>query len=154
VAELAKASGVSGPAIYGIEAGRIANPRTETVKKLEKALGQDLPPETKAELREESTIEGMGEFVDFDPHDPDDRPNASGVYVLYDISERPIYVGEGGNIRKRIRDHEEKFWFKQPIVETAAFVKIDDEALRRKVETVLIRFLKSNAVINKKNVDR
>ncbi|MBC7821113.1 MAG: helix-turn-helix domain-containing protein, partial [Planctomycetaceae bacterium] len=146
VAELAKSSGVSGPAIYNIESGRIGNPRAETVRRLEKALGQDLPAETKEELREESTIEGMGEFVDFDPHDADDRPTASGVYVLYDISERPVYVGEGANIRKRIKDHEEKFWFKQPIVETAAFVKIDEEALRRKVETVLIRFLKSNAV--------
>lgn len=92
--------------------------------------------------------------MDFDPHNPDDRPAVSGVYVLYDIAERPIYVGEGGNIKKRIKDHEEKFWFKQPIIETAAFVKIEDERLRKQVETVLIRFLKSNAVINKKNVDR
>src|SRR5207249_8614053 len=154
VAELAESSGVSGPAIYNIESGRIANPRAETVRRLEKGLGQDLPTEAKEELKEESTIEGVGEFVDFDPHDAEDRPAVSGVYVLYDISERPIYVGEGGSIRKRIKDHEEKFWFKQPIVETAAYVKIDDEALRNKVETVLIRFLKSNAVINKKNVDR
>jgi transcriptional regulator with XRE-family HTH domain len=109
VAELAKSSGVSGPAIYNIESGRIANPRAETVRRIEKALGQDLPAETKEELSKESTITGLGEFVDFDPHDADDRPTASGVYVLYDISERPIYVGEGGSIRKRIKDHEEKF---------------------------------------------
>ena len=154
VGELAQQSGVSAPAIYNIEAGRIANPRSETIRKLERALGKELPAETKEELREESTIEGMGELVDFDPHDPDDLPSAAGVYVLYDISERPVYVGEGGNIKKRIRDHSEKFWFKAPIVETAAYVKIEEEGLRKKVETVLIRFLKSNAVINKKNVDR
>ena len=154
VAEVAERSGLSVPAIYNIESGRIANPRHETVQRLEGALGKELPAETKDELQEESTIEGMGEFVDFDPHDPDDLPSASGVYVLYDISERPIYVGEGRNIGKRIRDHSEKFWFKAPIVETAAYVKIDEDSLRKKVETVLIRFFKSNAVINKKNVDR
>lgn len=74
--------------------------------------------------------------------------------MLYDVAERPIYVGEGANIKRRIRDHHEKFWLKSPIVETAAYVKIDEERLRRKVEAVLIRFLKSNAVINKKNVNR
>jgi transcriptional regulator with XRE-family HTH domain len=154
VAELSEQSGVSPAAIYNIESGRISNPRSETARRLEQALGQNLPAEAKKELKDEATIEGVGEFVDFDPHDDNDRPAVSGVYVLYDVSERPIYVGEGGNIKKRIRDHEEKFWFKDPIVDTAAFVKIDDETLRKQVETVLIRFLKSNAVINKKNVDR
>jgi transcriptional regulator with XRE-family HTH domain len=153
VAELAQKSGLSGPAIYNIESGRIANPRVETTRRLEKALGIAVPAETKNEVREEAEIEGFGELQDFDPHD-DDRPSVSGVYVLYDVAERPIYVGEGANIKRRIRDHHEKFWFKSPIVETAAYVKIDEERLRRKVEAVLIRFLKSNAVINKKNVDR
>ncbi len=154
VAELATKSGVSAPAIYNIESGRIANPRPSTVERLEKALGRVVPADAKQELKDDSTIEGLGEFLDFDPHADDDRPAVSGVYVLYDISERPIYVGEGGNIRKRIRDHEQKFWFRQPIVETGAFVEIKAETLRRQVETVLIKFLKSNAVINKKNVDR
>jgi hypothetical protein len=108
----------------------------------------------KAETREEATIQGFGELVDFDPHEDDDRPPAPGIYVLYDISERPIYVGQGGDIKKRIRDHADKFWFRSPIVETAAYVKIAEKQLREKVETLLIRFLKSNAVINKQNVDR
>ena len=51
--------------------------------------------------------------------------------MLYDISERPIYVGQGSNIKKRIKDHQEKFWFKRPIVETAAYVEIKDEILRK-----------------------
>lgn len=74
--------------------------------------------------------------------------------MLYDISERPIYVGQGSDIRNRIRAHQEKFWFKRPIVETAAYVKIEEKNLREKVEKLLIRFLKSNAVINKQNVER
>ena len=74
--------------------------------------------------------------------------------MLYDISERPVYVGEGGNVRRRIRDHEEKFWFKRPIVESASWIAVEDSDLRLKIEKTLIKFLKSNAVINKQNVDR
>lgn len=154
VPELAERAQLSGQAIYNIEAGRIENPRQATVQKLERALGVQIPTEAKDEIREEATIKGVGELVGFDPHDDDDLPSVPGIYVLYDISERPIYVGQGGDIKKRIRDHRDKFWFKSPIVETGAFVKIEDKVLREKVETLMIRFLKSNAVINKQNVDR
>src|ERR1041384_3716380 len=61
VSELAVLSGVSAPAIYNIESGRIANPRAVTVRRLEKALGQELPTEAKQEIKEEATIEGLGE---------------------------------------------------------------------------------------------
>ena len=94
------------------------------------------------------------EFFEFDPHNPSDWPEGAGIYVLYDISERPIYVGQGSSIKRRIKEHEEKFWFKAPIVTTAAYILIDDSDLRTKVETILIRFLKKNAVINKQNVER
>ncbi|MCZ6538244.1 MAG: helix-turn-helix domain-containing protein [Chloroflexi bacterium] len=96
----------------------------------------------------------VGELIDFDPHNPGEHPALSGVYVLYDISERPLYVGQGKAIDKRIRGHNDKFWFRSPIVETASYVQIDDKVLRERVEAVLIKFLKSNAVINKKLVDR
>ena len=112
-----------------------------------------IPSEAKDEIREEATIKDVGELIDFDPHDDEDLPSFPGIYVLYDISERPIYVGQG-EIKRRIRDHRDKFWFKPPIVETGAYVRIDERALREKVETILIRFLKSNAVINKQKVDR
>lgn len=154
VPELAERAGLSAQAIYNIEAGRISNPRAATVKRLEKALGVEIPSEVKDESRDEATIEGVGELVDFDPHEDEDLPSLPGIYVLYDISERPIYVGQGSDIRRRIRDHADKFWFKPPIVETGAYVKINEKELREKVETLLIRFLKSNAVINKQNVDR
>jgi transcriptional regulator with XRE-family HTH domain len=154
VADLSFRASVSIPAIYNIESGRIESPRSETVRKLETALGQKIPAETKKEVREEAKVEGVGEFFEFDPHDKTDWPSSSGIYVLYDVSERPIYVGQGTDIKSRIRDHEEKFWFKYPIVSTAAYVKIDDELLRTKIEKILIRFLKRNAVINKQNVDR
>ena len=105
-------------------------------------------------MEEDARIEGLGGLTDFNPHETNSLPSAAGVYVLYDISERPIYVGMGRNIGKRIQDHDEKFWFKKPIVETGSYVEIGDELLRRQIETLLIKFLKSNAVINKQGVDR
>lgn len=154
VPELAARADVSGPAIYNIESGRITNPRLETVKRLEKALEVEVPAETSTESRAEATVKGVGEFFEFDPHNRTDWPDGPGIYVLYDISERPIYVGQGSSIKRRIGEHEEKFWFKAPIVATGAYILVEDADLRRKVETILIRFLKKNAVINKQNVDR
>lgn len=154
VADLSEASGLSAPAIYSIESGRMVNPRQSTIEKLERVLNSRMSKETKKEIRAEATIVGLGEFIEFDPHNAEDIPAEPGIYMLYDISERPIYVGQAGNIRSRISDHIDKFWFKQPIVEAAAYVKIQDRSLREKVEKLLIRFLKSNAVINKQGVDR
>ncbi len=154
VAEVADAAGLSAAALYNIEAGRITNPRSETVRKLELALGTKLEEEVKKEIRDEATIEGFGELLDFDPHENNDLPSVAGIYVLYDISERPVYVGQASDIKRRIREHRDKFWFKSPIVHTAAYVKVEEKDLRERVETLLIRFLKSNAVINQRNVDR
>jgi hypothetical protein len=74
--------------------------------------------------------------------------------VLYDISDRPLYIGQGMSIGKRLRNHNDKFWFKPPIVQTASYVQIDEKPLRERMEAVLIKFLNSNAVINKQLVDR
>ena len=152
VNELADRAGVSAATIYNLENGRAQNPHPRTVKAFEAALGENL--ESEQQLKEAGEIKGLGEFVDFDPYDLKNLPRVSGVYVFYDVSQRPIYVGQGGSIPRRIKDHHEKFWFKRPIVEDAAYVEIGDEKLREQVETILIRFLKSNAVINKNKVDR
>lgn len=152
--ELAEASGVSQVQIYNLETGRSTNPRAATRKRLERALKATVPDDVQAEVEEEQSIEGLGPLTDFDPHDDDDRPSCSGVYVFYDISDRPVYVGKAGSIRSRVADHEEKFWFKYPIVSHAAYVEIKDKTLRHQVEQVLIKFLKSNAVINKQSVER
>lgn len=154
VPELAEKAGLSVPSIYNIESGRISNPRDETIQKLEHALKSPLSPETKEEIREEAEIEGLGEFIEFDPHNDNDLPSAPGIYMLYDISERPIYVGQGADIRNRIKSHQEKKWFIRPIIEAAAYVKIEKKDMREQVEKLLIRFLKKNAVINKQNVER
>jgi transcriptional regulator with XRE-family HTH domain len=154
VPELAKSSGISAVAIYNLEAGRSSNPQKETKSRLEGALNTEVPKDVQKVAAEEQVIEGIGTLTDFDPHDEDALPSVPGVYVFYDVSERPIYIGKSDNIGKRVRSHFDKFWFKRPIVNTASFVEIKNSGMRHSVEQVLIKFLKSNAVINKQSVDR
>ncbi len=154
VPELARQAAVSPSTIYNIESGRTSNLQKQSVESLEKAFGEKLPQDTKEEIARSANVEGIGEFTDFDPYDENNLPTSGGIYVLYDVSERPIYVGMASNISSRIRSHKDKFWFRKPIVETASFVTILDEKRRREIETLLIKFLRSNAVINQQNVDR
>jgi transcriptional regulator with XRE-family HTH domain len=153
VPELAVRSGLTAAAIYRIESGVTRNLHTKTQHKLKQALGP-MPEFMAEEAAEEAAVVGLGSLVDFDPHDDDERPSEPGIYVLYDVSERPVYVGEGGNVKKRIRDHEDKFWFKRPIVDNASWIKVEESTLRKQIEEILIKFLKSNAVINKQHVER
>lgn len=149
--ELAKKSGVSAPTVYNLLNGGAQNPQQRTLKSLESALSQKFENDVGSESK---GVPGIGELIDFNPHDEADHPHKPGVYVFYDISGRPIYVGKASDIGQRVDDHKEKFWFKQPIVETAAYIEIDDKNLRDQVETVLIQFLKKNAVINKNKTAR
>lgn len=155
VNELADKSGISFVQIYNIESGRSQNPQDRTRRKLSEALGETVSPEIVKATEDAAKIEDIGEFVDFDPQDENDWPPEPGIYVFYDISDRPIYVGQSKDIRDRIKnDHFTRFWFKPPIVQGAAYIKIEDEILRKKIEKVMIRFMKSNAVINKQHVER
>ena len=154
IAQVAEKSGLSLPSIYNIEGGRAQNPRRRTIELLEKALGKKFGAEFEEEVRKASTVEGIGEFQDFDPHDEEGWPEEPGVYVFYDISDRPVYVGMAGDISDRIKGHEDRFWFKRPIVETASYIPVADKTLRKQIETILIKFLKSNAIINKQGVER
>ena len=153
-ADLAEKSGLSYPAISNIETGGTSNPQGATKKKLETALGTGPPKNIADQLLKDSIIEGLGELSDFDPYVISDLPTIPGVYVLYDISDRAIYVGESGNIKKRIKEHNEKFWFKPPIVEYGSYVEVPNDDLRKKLEQTLIKFMKSNAVINSQHVER
>lgn len=155
VPQLAEKAKVAPATVYGIESGRIVNPQRKTRNKLQRALRKRIDPEVSEQMEQDSSVKNVGEFVDFNPHDKDDLPAEGGVYVFYDISERPVYVGQSQGIKKRIlQDHKEKFWFKEPIVQTAAYVKVGQKRERLKMEGILIQFLKSNAVINKQKVER
>lgn len=153
-AQLGEKAGVSVPTIYNIESGRVKYPNQSTIKRLEKALGETLDRDIQEQMGAEASIAGLGALEDFDPHSPEDSPEGPGVYVIYDVSNRPIYVGESKDVKRRINEHRDKFWFRSPITHSASYVRISDKNLRRQVEAVLIKFLKNNAVINQQQVDR
>ncbi len=154
VKELSDRANVSVPQVYNIESGRSTNPRPDTKERLARAMGVDVPSDVADLVRSDAEIEGLGTLVDFDPHNKADLPTVAGIYVLYDVSDRPVYVGQGKNIASRIKDHHEKFWFKYPIVDTANYIEVTNETLREQIESLLIKFLKSNAVLNKQKVER
>lgn len=154
VVELSEKSGVSTATIYNLQNGRAENPRPGTIKKLESALGESLPKEFKEEIQDDSKVQGMGEFLDFNPNDSSEWPSEPGIYVLYDIANRPTYVGQGTNISIRIKDHQSQKWFIPPFVQSASYIKIDDKQQRQNIERLLIKFLKNNAVVNRQNVER
>jgi transcriptional regulator with XRE-family HTH domain len=155
-AELAEKSGISGQQISNIETGRSPNPQAATRAKLEKALDDVAPEAVVTETQNEQSVENLGALQDFDPYAKADLPKCTGVYVFYDITDRPVYVGRATerDISQRVPEHYEKFWFKPPVVDRGAYIQIDDGELCKKVEQVLIRFLKSNALFNKQGVDR
>lgn len=152
--QLAAESGISSVQIYNIETGRSINPREATRGALERALNESAPTEIVQAVADSAEIKDVGQMTDFDPHSEDDFPREPGVYVFYDISDRPVYVGKSADIRRRIRGHVDKFWYRSPVVEKAAYVRVDDDVLRGQLEETLIKFLKSNAVINQRLVDR
>ena len=152
--ELANKAKISLAQIYNLESGRTSNPQEKTKKHLQEALGSDVPREVNEETAREATIQGIGQLVGFDPYEEAELQDVPGVYVFYDISDRPVYVGKASSIRERVRQHYQKFWFKRPIVDTASYIEVRDETLRHQIEQILIKFLKSNAVLNKQSVER
>ncbi len=152
VPELAEKANVTPAAIYNIESGKSKNPQAATRNKLSAALGKAIPKEIVKETEEDQSIEGLGNLTDFDPHSEADWPQCAGVYVLYDISQRPIYVGKSSKISARLKNHFQSFWFKFPVVAYGSYVEVTDETLRHQLEQTMIKFLKSNAVINKQAV--
>jgi hypothetical protein len=136
-----------------LRAEKIQNPQPATRERIAAALKTAVPEQVVAETIESQEVAGLGPLTDFQPHDTKDWPTCAGVYVLYDVSQRPIYVGKGEKISARLKVHEEKFWFKRPVVEYASYIEVPNNELRHQLEQALIRFLKSNAVINKQSTD-
>lgn len=164
---------MSNVAISFIETGRTLNPNGSTREALVSALNglhaeqqqrQQPPPENSIKDEEaaeavraeseELEVPGIGSLEGFDPHSIETVPAGPGVYVFYDVSDRPIYVGRSKSVRRRVRSHQDRFWFKTPIVSTAYYLNVTDARLRNQIEKVLIQFLKTNAVINQVFVDR
>jgi hypothetical protein len=108
----------------------------------------------KAEEKQVS-IAGLGALVGFEPYDDDALPVVKGVYVFYDRTKRPVYVGRATKrtIGTRVREHAEKFWFKSPVVHAASYLEIEDEALCKQTEQVLIKFMRTHLLLNKQGVE-
>jgi transcriptional regulator with XRE-family HTH domain len=152
---LADASGVSPQGIYLITSGKTQNPRRATRDSIEKALKTKPEKEIVETIESETNIIGMGNLEEFGPHDSSDAPEVKGIYVLYDTFDRPVYVGKAikQTIKKRLEQHKDKFWFRDPIVTKARYIEINDTNLCSKVEMLLIRFLGSHNVLNKRGAE-
>ncbi|WP_287209028.1 helix-turn-helix domain-containing protein [Mesorhizobium sp.] len=152
---LAERTGISSTGIWNIVKGNTVSPRDETRKKLADALNEVVPSAVEAEIESQSIPLPGFEWVDFTPSDLETVPQKSGVYVFYDITDRPVYVGKSSkNVRIRVKDHQTRFWFKAPLVVRGAFLSVPDPDLCLKIETILIKFLGKHALLNTKGVVR
>lgn len=143
---LAAQAGLNPATVGSIEQGKAPWPRKRTRRRLEKVLGE-LPSRTAARAKQQARIDGFGVLTDFNPHDPEDRPKAAGVFVLYDGASRPVHVGQSKNARKRLEALSAEAWFKAPTVEQAAFLEVDEGALRDAVESLLVRTLRGALLV-------
>jgi transcriptional regulator with XRE-family HTH domain len=153
--QLADESGLSGQQISNIETGRTRNPQNRTREKINRALGQQPSAEIVAAEENQFSILNLGALVGFEPYDEDNLPDATGVYVFYDRTKRPVYVGRATKrpISARVREHSEKFWFKSPVVHSASYLKIDDESLCKQTEQILIKFMRTHLLLNRQGVE-
>jgi len=155
VPELAKAAKISAVAVYNIESGKIQNPQAATRDRLATALKQVVPIQVVTETEKEQDIVGLGSLTDFDPYSKADWPQCSGVYVLYDIIQRPVYVGKATKISTRLGNHSNSaFWFRDPIVRYGSYIEVKDQKLCHQLEQVLIKFLKANSFLNKQAIEK
>ena len=136
--------------IRNIELGE-TQPWSSSISKLEKALGLSygtVSEDTKPDA-EESDLP-FGPLRPFDPHHDGELPAEPGVYMLFSADEHPVYVGRSDNIKKRMQNHQEKFWFRSPVVERGKFVRVDDKEIRKRMESLLIIVIgEKNLIINK-----
>ena len=155
IAVLAEKTGITYTGIWNIVKGNTVSPRKETREKLAAALNELIPPAVEAEIASQAMPLPGFEWVDFTPTDLETVPQASGVYVFYDITDRPVYVGKSSkNVRVRVKDHQTRFWFKAPLVVRGSFLAVPDPDLCLKIETILIKFLGKHALLNSKGVVR
>lgn len=155
IPQLVASTGITYAGIWNIAQGKTKAPREETRKKLAAALGEDVPEEIESASEKSAMLFPGFEWGDFTPHDLATVPDIPGVYVFYDVTDRPVYVGKSNkSIRTRVHDHQTRFWFKRPLVERGAFLEIKEKQLCDKIETILIKFLGKNALLNVKSIYR
>ncbi len=154
IPQLVAKTKISYTGIWNIVKGNTLYPTNETRAKLSAALNQSVPTEVEAEIEEKSEISGYT-WTDFTPSDIGTVPDQAGVYVFYDVTDRPVYVGKSAkSVRARVKDHQTRFWFKPPLVVRGSFLAIDDAVMCEKIEMILIKFLGKHALLNVQGVVR
>ena len=150
-ADLADRAEISAQAVYLIETARVRNPWKQTRDRLIKAFGNTpAPQEVLEDLEEEAEIAGGGELNDFLPWDDKTIPEAACVYVYYDRTDRPIYIGQTNHLRRRNSQHQENDkWFFRRLVERGAYIELRKKEDRDRTEKLLIHFLGRNTMFNK-----
>ena len=144
-------TGITYPGIWNIVNGKTQSPKAETREKIASALNRNVPESVTQQIKSDAEeIPGLS-WADFTPSDLQTVPKTCGVYVFYDITDRPVYVGMSKtNVQSRVKDHQTRFWFKPPLVVRGAFLAVPDPDLCLKIETILIKFLGKHALLNVK----
>lgn len=149
---LADKAGVSYLTLYFIETGQTESPRKSTIDAIKKVLGE-LPKDVQTEVAE-SAEGGFGEYQgpfpikEWEQNIDKDTP---GVYIFYDILKRPVYIGESKDIQRRIRQHDDQFWFKSPMVHSISYLVVKDEKVRAQLEAAMIKLVGENAIFNQQH---
>lgn len=150
--DLAKSSGITQGYISNIKNGHAISPSPKTVNALAKALAIS-PPEAFVAERDSETdqkpVLPVGELYDLDLNDLTEVHNVAGIYVLKNKLDNPVYIGKATNIEKRIRQHQEKFWYKPPIVMRASYIECSNELLCSLLEKNLIKLFSGSFLFNK-----
>lgn len=148
--QLSKLAGCHNTTISAILNRRIENPSNEMMEKIRTALQEEIPLVVTNDLNEKKKFDNKQDvWDDFNPHDHDSIPNKPGVYALFSPTNIVLYVGKAQNVRSRIASHREKKWFLQDIIEYGMLFYSDNENERKKIEDILIKFLRTNAWLNK-----
>lgn len=154
IQELANRTGLSYPGVWNIVRGNTKYPQQATRTKISRALDAQVPTEVETEIASSASVSGYV-WTDFSPYDLQTIPELAGIYVFYDVTERPVYVGKSNfSVRGRVRDHQSRFWFKQPLVMRGSFLAVPEKEMCDKIEMILIKFLGNHALLNFKGVIR
>lgn len=156
VSEIAEKSGLSTGYLYNIQNGHSKNVSDDAIQRLTNALGVENPrkrsnSQDEEDLSDSGEQDVIGNHYDLDLENLEDFDEVAGIYIFWDKNDRPVYIGESKNIYNRIKQHSEKFWFREPVVQSASYIEVDDSDLRRKVERTLISVLSYELVFNKQS---
>jgi transcriptional regulator with XRE-family HTH domain len=149
--QLAEKAGISPLTIYFIEKGTTKSPQEATLKGLQKALGK-LPAALSKDVEEAREAGAMGEYLGPFPIEKWEEnvgdKKIPCIYVFYDSLSRPVRIGETEDLARRMKEYQQYFWFKAPMIETFAYIIVKDSKFRSQAEKVMIKLVGKNAIFN------